>query len=76
MTRYDELKAKLPRMMIFIRNGNFYETFGQDARVASEVLGLALTTHDGRLMVSFPCRQAATYKRKLAAAGHWVALTR
>ncbi|MGX8713160.1 MAG: DNA mismatch repair protein MutS [bacterium] len=43
MRQHAELKKKFPDAMLLFRVGDFYETFGDDARKASQVLGITLT---------------------------------
>ena len=43
MKQHSELKKKFPDAMLLFRVGDFYETFGDDARKASQVLGITLT---------------------------------
>ena len=43
MQQYNGIKAKYPDAMLLFRVGDFYETFGEDAVKASEVLGIILT---------------------------------
>ena len=43
MRQHAELKKKFPDAILLFRVGDFYETFGEDARKASQVLGLTLT---------------------------------
>ena len=43
MKQHAELKKKFPDAMLLFRVGDFYETFGDDARKASQVLGITLT---------------------------------
>ena len=43
MKQYAELKTKFPDAMLLFRVGDFYETFGDDARRAAQVLGITLT---------------------------------
>ena len=43
MKQHAELKRKFPDAVLLFRVGDFYETFGEDARIASQVLGLTLT---------------------------------
>ena len=43
MRQHAELKKKFPDAMLLFRVGDFYETFGEDARRASQVLGITLT---------------------------------
>ena len=43
MKQYIEMKAKHPDAILLFRVGDFYETFSDDALVASEILGITLT---------------------------------
>ena len=43
MRQHAELKKKFPDAILLFRVGDFYETFGEDARNASRILGLTLT---------------------------------
>ena len=43
MRQYAELKKKFPDALLLFRVGDFYETFGDDARRAAQVLGITLT---------------------------------
>ena len=43
MKQHAELKKKFPDAILLFRVGDFYETFGEDARTASQILGLTLT---------------------------------
>ena len=43
MRQYNEIKAKHPDAMLLFRVGDFYETFGEDAVLASKILGIVLT---------------------------------
>lgn len=43
MRQHAEMKKKFPDAILLFRVGDFYETFGEDARTASRILGLTLT---------------------------------
>ncbi len=43
MKQYFSVKAQHPDAMLLFRVGDFYETFGEDAIIASKVLGIVLT---------------------------------
>ena len=43
MRQHAEMKRKFPDAMLLFRVGDFYETFGEDARKASGILGITLT---------------------------------
>ncbi len=79
MKQYNAFKAKYPDAMLLFRVGDFYETYGEDAVKASEVLGLVLTRrHNGaaaeQAMAGFPHHALDTYLPKLVRAGLKVAI--
>ena len=43
MRQHAEMKRQFPDAMLLFRVGDFYETFGEDARKASSILGITLT---------------------------------
>src|ERR1700722_20255302 len=43
MKQYNSFKAKYPDAILLFRVGDFYETFGEDVKRASAVLGIVLT---------------------------------
>ena len=43
MKQYYAIKTKHPDAILLFRVGDFYETFGEDAIEASEILGITLT---------------------------------
>ena len=43
MQQYNVIKAKYPGALLLFRVGDFYETFGEDAKRAAGVLGIVLT---------------------------------
>ena len=40
MKQYNDIKSKYPDAILLFRVGDFYETFGDDAVVASKILGI------------------------------------
>ncbi|GIR99256.1 MAG: hypothetical protein CM15mP102_00770 [Flavobacteriales bacterium] len=42
MKQYNDIKSKYPNTILLFRVGDFYETFGEDAILASRFLGLYL----------------------------------
>jgi len=77
MRQYLEIKAENKDSIIFFRMGDFYEMFFEDARVASRVLGIALTSRDKEReipMCGVPYHAASTYIAKLVGLGHKVAV--
>src|SRR5215217_588636 len=79
MQQHNAIKAKYPDAILLFRVGDFYETFGQDAIVASQVLGITLTKRNNGVATSqdlagFPHHALDTYLHKLVKAGHRVAI--
>ncbi|MCP4633332.1 MAG: DNA mismatch repair protein MutS [candidate division Zixibacteria bacterium] len=44
MEQYHRIKSRYPDKILFFRMGDFYETFGEDAKEASKILKIALTS--------------------------------
>ena len=57
-----------------VRVGDFYEIFGDEAKIAAEKLGLALTSRNGKPMAGFPQHTLNEYKAKLEKLGFSLAL--
>lgn len=81
MKQFFDLKAKHPDAIMLFRCGDFYETYCQDAVVASEILGITLTKRnnggkndDPIEMAGFPHHALDTYLPKLIRAGRRVAI--
>ncbi|WP_455666267.1 DNA mismatch repair protein MutS [Phocaeicola sp.] len=79
MKQFFELKAKHPDAIMLFRCGDFYETYSEDAIVASEILGITLTKRangQGKSveMAGFPFHALDTYLPKLIRAGKRVAI--
>jgi len=78
MQQYKKLKAQYPDAILFFRMGDFYEMFYDDARIASKVLGLALTSRtkgEGAVpMAGVPYHAVDSYLAKMIRAGYRVAI--
>jgi len=79
MQQHRAIKQKYPDAILLFRVGDFYETFGQDAIIASQVLGITLTKRNNGAAASsdlagFPHHALDTYLHKLVKAGHRVAI--
>eukprot|EP01090_Pellita_catalonica_P016307 TRINITY_DN462_c0_g2_i2.p1 TRINITY_DN462_c0_g2~~TRINITY_DN462_c0_g2_i2.p1 ORF type:complete len:858 (+),score=189.72 TRINITY_DN462_c0_g2_i2:3645-6218(+) len=79
MQQYNGIKAKYPDAMLLFRVGDFYETFGEDAVKASEVLGIILTkrgsgSESETALAGFPHHSLNTYLPKLVKSGLRVAI--
>lgn len=79
MKQYIEIKKQHPDAILLFRVGDFYETFSDDAIVASEILGITLTRRaNGSAqfveLAGFPHHALDTYLPKLVRAGKRVAI--
>ena len=79
MKQYNDIKLKYPNTMLLFRVGDFYETFGEDAVLASKVLGIVLTKRGAGStseteLAGFPHHSIENYLPKLVKAGHRVAI--
>tara|TARA_Y100000994_G_scaffold48526_1_gene38108 strand:+ start:4063 stop:6666 length:2604 start_codon:yes stop_codon:yes gene_type:complete len=79
MRQYNEIKVKHPDAMLLFRVGDFYETFGEDAILASKILGIVLTKRANGAaahieLAGFPHHSLETYLPKLVNAGCRVAV--
>ncbi len=79
MQQHKAIKAKYPDAILLFRVGDFYETFGQDAIIAAQVLGITLTKRNNGAPASselagFPYHALDTYLHKLVKAGYRVAI--
>ncbi len=79
MKQYNAIKVKYPDAMLLFRVGDFYETFGEDAKKAAHVLGITLTKRGAgseteTALAGFPHHSINTYLPKLVKAGMRVAI--
>jgi DNA mismatch repair protein MutS len=75
MQQYRDAKARYPGVLLFFRNGDFYELFEEDAELGSRLLGITLTKRDKEIpMAGVPHHALDRYLAKLLHAGHRVAI--
>jgi DNA mismatch repair protein MutS len=79
MQQHRAIKQKYPDAILLFRVGDFYETFGEDAIIASKVLGITLTKRNNGSpsaseLAGFPHHSMDTYLHKLVKAGYRVAI--
>ncbi|MFN3996626.1 DNA mismatch repair protein MutS [Algoriphagus sp.] len=79
MKQYNAIKAKHPGALLLFRVGDFYETFGEDAVVASKILDIVLTKRANGAashieLAGFPHHSLDNYLPKLVRAGNRVAI--
>ena len=79
MQQYNRVKADYPEALLLFRVGDFYETFGDDAVKAANVLDIVLTKRGNGSaseveLAGFPHHSLDTYLPRLVRAGHRVAV--
>ena len=79
MKQYFQVKAQHPEAVLLFRVGDFYETFADDALIASKVLGIVLTKRANGPgasvpLAGFPHHSLDIYLPKLVRAGYKVAV--
>ncbi len=79
MRQYMEVKTQYPDTLVLFRMGDFYETFNEDAKLASKILGIVLTKRSNGAaadvpLAGFPYHALDNYLHKLVNAGHKVAI--
>lgn len=77
--QYLEIKRQYPNAILFFRLGDFYETFDQDAEIASRELDIVLTSRNVAKgvripMAGIPHHAAESYLSRLIQNGHHVAI--
>jgi len=77
MDQFHRIKEEHPETILFFRMGDFYELFYDDAQVASEVLGLTLTSRDKKAdnpipMAGFPWHALESHLKKMLTRGYKV----
>ena len=77
--QYHALKASHPNAILFFRMGDFYEVFYDDAKIASKVLDIALTSRNRNdpnpiPMAGVPHHAATSYVQRLTEEGFRVAI--
>ena len=79
MKQYRKIKEANPDTVLFFRVGDFFETFDEDAKTASKVLGITLTKRSNGAagdvpLAGFPHHAIDSYLPKLVRAGYRVAV--
>ncbi|MFJ1388910.1 DNA mismatch repair protein MutS [Capnocytophaga canimorsus] len=78
MKQYNQIKTKYPDALLLFRVGDFYETFGEDAVKAAQVLDIVLTNRNNGSerteLAGFPHHSINNYLPKLVKAGYRVAI--
>ncbi|MDX9739412.1 MAG: DNA mismatch repair protein MutS [Candidatus Dojkabacteria bacterium] len=74
MSQYLKFKKQYPDKVVLFRMGDFFETFGDDAKITSKVLNITLTARDKNTnptpLAGFPHKALDQYLPKLINAGY------
>ncbi|MFT3785193.1 MAG: DNA mismatch repair protein MutS [Tepidisphaeraceae bacterium] len=79
MRQYMAFKRQYPEYILFLRMGDFYELFWEDAKTAARTLNITLTSRDKNSespipMAGVPFHSVESYLRRMIRAGHRVAI--
>ncbi len=79
MKQYAQVKSRYPGTVLLFRMGDFFETFEEDAKIASRVLGITLTRRGNGTagevpLAGFPHHALDSYLPRFLKAGHRVAI--
>ncbi|MEK9138817.1 MAG: hypothetical protein AAB393_16980 [Bacteroidota bacterium] len=79
MQQYAQVKGRYPDTILLFRMGDFFETFDEDAKITSAVLGITLTKRGNGAagevpLAGFPHHALESYLPKLLKAGYRVAI--
>lgn len=74
MRQFLDVKAQYNDCLLLFRAGDFYETFYDDAKTASRVLGITLTARGGVAMAGVPFHSITPYIKKLVQSNYKVAI--
>ncbi len=78
MSQYMKFKNQYSDKIVLFRMGDFFETFGEDARLTSKILNITLTTRDKNTnptpLAGFPHKALEQYLPKLIEAGQCVVI--
>ncbi len=77
LKQYIEIKSGYPNTLLLFQMGDFYELFGEDAEIASKILGIALTRRSKDIdlpMAGIPIHAFSRYIKRLVEAGYHVAI--
>ncbi|MHA1306475.1 MAG: DNA mismatch repair protein MutS [Candidatus Heimdallarchaeota archaeon] len=74
LRQYNSFKRKYPDCMILFRVGDFFELFGDDAKLGSKILGITLTARSGEPLAGVPAKAVDAYMSTLVNHGYKVAV--
>ena len=79
LKQYNEIKKEHPDSILFFRLGDFYEMFFDDAKIASEILGITLTSRNKSNknpvpLCGVPYHSVEPYLAKLLKSGRKIAI--
>jgi len=72
--QYNTFKRKYPECIILFRVGDFFEMFGEDAKLGARVLGITLTARGGEPLAGVPVKAVDAYLSTLVKHGYKVVI--
>ncbi|WP_185855406.1 DNA mismatch repair protein MutS [Blattabacterium cuenoti] len=73
--QYNDIKSKYPGTILLFQVGDFYEIFGKDAIICSNILNIVLTKRLNNInLAGFPCHSLNTHLPKIVNSGFRVAI--
>lgn len=74
MSQYMKFKQQYPDKIVLFRMGDFFETFGDDAKLTAKILNITLTTRDKKTnptpLAGFPHKALEQYLPKIINSGY------
>ncbi|NHJ49867.1 MAG: DNA mismatch repair protein MutS [Asgard group archaeon] len=74
MKQFRGFKRKYPECLIMFRVGDFFELFGDDAKLGARILGITLTARSGEPLAGVPAKAADAYMLTLVRHGYKVVI--
>ena len=74
INQFENLKKQYPDALFLFKAGDCYECYEQDAKAASEILGITLTKCYSMAYALFPSQALDTYLPKLVRNGYRVGI--
>lgn len=74
LQQWDDAKAQHPGMVLLWLNGDFYDSFREDAELVTKVVGFPISRRHGMAMCGFPKEKLQRVVCRLIEAGYRVAV--
>lgn len=71
---YNEIKSKHQDSIVLMQSGDWYKTYGEDAKTVSFELGITLSKENGTPTACFPAHELDLFMRVLVRKGHRIGI--